>query len=170
MKRERTIDAYIEPIKVNNITEEHKMYIHYAGVEGCFLHQHPEIADFAAYFKRKLSCSNTGMLFTDSYGMRKNEEDFDSILYVIDGLDNIDRALITLISTCTNLDIQSDLVVHIGDKSYPLVREVDGEEYLANDTFKLSRKGYSLDVLTKLSTDIEALKEKENDSIIEKRR
>ena len=167
MEEIRTVDAYIEPIKVNGFIEDYKMYLAYNGVEPCYLYGCPEFAKFASYFKRKMGASTKGMTFTDYYGIRSSFNDFESVLYTVTGSDNLMRAINYIEDTCENLDIQSDLTIYLNGKEYPVVREVDGEEYKARDYFKYSKKGHNNKVYVDLAAEVYALKDNKKDSIIE---
>ena len=156
--KNNNVDGYIEPIVCNGDIYNYKMYMLYNGIEPCYLNNFPETASFASYFKRKMSCRNDEMLFADTYGLRAKYEDHDSMLSTITGLDNIDKSLIALICACTNLDIQANLTIHIKDKDYPLVRTIDGKDYVPYDQTDLSEKAVSDDMLLALSLDIENLK------------
>lgn len=154
----RTVDAYIEPIKVNSNILNYRMYMQYNGLDFCFLSNDSETANFASYFKRKMGHFTKETMLTDKYGIMTKNDNFDSVVAYITGIDNIDSSISSLIVTSMNLDIQSDLTVHIGEKDYPLVRDVDNKKYTYNDN--LSKKGYDDDVLLNLSLEIDNLKSK----------
>ena len=152
----KTVDAYIEPIKVNSSILDYRMYMQYNGLDYCFLSNDNETASFASYFKRKMGHFTKETMLTDKYGIMTKNDNFDSVVAYITGIDNINDSIVPLITTCKNLDIQSDLTVHIGEKDYPLVRSVDNKKYISNDY--LSKKGLNDDELLNLSLEIDNLK------------
>ena len=162
-KMERKIDGYIQPHFTNG-KQDYTMYLHYDGTEFCFLNKSEEAQNFAKYFKRKIKGSKEGFLYTDIHGWTKMESNPDSVLATITGIDNIKNALITLINASENLDIQSDLTVHINKNIYPLVRDVDDEHYFARDTMQFSKKGYDIDSLVAATEKLDQLEQVKNDS------
>lgn len=159
--KERRVDAYIQEA-YNNGNREYNMWIHYNGVDFAFLYRNPEAGNFAQYFKRKMlpvTNDTEGMMFTDTRGWSISQTSNEALLAGVKGLQNIDRALMSLISASTNLDIQSDLIVHVDGEQYSLVQTVDGKDYKANDTLGISRKGLSFSVLSELDQKIATLPE-----------
>lgn len=150
------VDTYIKPIKVNGSILSYRMYMQYNGLDYCFLNDDSKTASFASYFKRKMGSFNDETMITDKYGIMTNSDSFDSVVAYITGIDNINESIVPLITTCMNLDIQSDLTIHIGEKDYPLVRNVDNEKYTSINY--LSKKGLDDDELLNLSLEIDKLK------------
>lgn len=159
--KERKVDAYIQESYING-EREYNMWIHYNGVDFALLSRDREAGSFAQYFKRKMmpvTHNTEGMLFTDTSGWTISSGSNEALLAGVKGLENIDRSLMSLISASTNLDIQSDLIIHVGNEEFALVRTVDGKEYKPNDTLGLSKKGLSFGVLAKLDQKIASLPE-----------
>ena len=92
-----------------------------------------------------------GASYTDYRGWRGTREDFNSVISLINGIDNIRKNLVSIVSGCTNLDIQADLVVHLNGSEYLLVSDVDNDKYRANDSLGISKKGYNPEVLLQLN-------------------
>lgn len=155
----RKVDAYIQEY-YDNGEIEYNMWMHYNGLDFAFLHRNEEAGLFAQYYKRKMlssSLSRDGMSFTDTHGQRISSESYDSLLAGIKGLENIDKGLISLIGGCTNLDIQSDLTIHLNGEEYPIVRNANGENYKSYDACGFSKKGVSFEELAKLDQQISQL-------------
>lgn len=151
----KKVDAYIEEEYVNGEVN-YNMWLHYNDVEFCFLYANPEAAAFASYFKNKLYSNDDGFTFTDSHGSTTSRSDYDSVLASVKGLDNIDRALMPIIGASTNLDIESDLIVHLNGEEFKLVGDADDKEYRPDSSF--SKKGLSFEVLGELDKRLKTLK------------
>lgn len=149
------VDAYIEPIKVNSSILNYRMYMQYNDLDYCFLSKDSETASFASYFKRKMGHLTDEVMLTDKYGIISKNDNLESVVAYITGIENIDNSIIPLITTCMNLDIQSDFTVHMGKKDYPLVRDIDNKKYTS--TNDLSKKGYDNEGLLNLSLELNKL-------------
>lgn len=159
--KNRKVDAYIEKSYINGKTE-YNMWLHYNGIDFAFLTQNPEAALFAQYIKRKMlpvTHSTEGLIFTTPGGWSIDKNSDEALLAGVKGIEAIDKSIMTLISGCTNLDIQSDLTIHIDDEEFGLVRNADGVTYKTNDMLGLSQKGLSFDILSKLDRKIASLPE-----------
>jgi len=148
MNRNKRIDVYVE---------YGELYFYYNGVEFCMLYQNPEAAAFASYFKRKVYGDLPGARYTDYHGWRGTREDFNSVISLINGIDNIKNNLTSIVGGCTNLDIQADLVVHLNGREFILVSDVDNDKYRANDSLGMSKKGYNPEVLHQLNSALDSL-------------
>lgn len=155
MNKNMRIDVYVENIGSIGNESPWNLYFHYNNVEFCLLYQQPESATFAKYFKRKIHGDLPGAYYTDDHGWRKTKDDENSVLSRINGIDNIKADLYPIISACTNLDIQADLVVHLDGKEYVLVSDCSDHKYIANNPE--SKKGYNQDVLYQLDIDLDSL-------------
>ena len=158
------IDAILEEHNING-KMEHKLYFHYNGVEFTFLYKAEEAEVFASEFKWKYLITNTSAdnhRFTDNKGYTMDKRYYYSVLSSINGIEEIDDSIVNLISTCCNLDIQSDLTFHYNDKEYPLVRSVDHKEYHPSDKQQISKKGFSIKQLKELTKDIIEIKKNQN--------
>lgn len=153
---EKRIDAYVE-----QASTDYNMYFSYNDVEFNFLSVNPQATSLARSFKTKLPQAENVYTFTDTSGWVTTRENPNSVLSSIKGLNNIENSLHSIISASANLDIQSDLIVHIKNKEFQLVGNVD-ENYAPSDTLNLSKKGFSLDVLLQLEEEISTLKQKED--------
>lgn len=156
----KRIDAFIE--KHN---KEYHLYLHYNNLDFVFLYKDPEAEEFAIEFKWKYLVSNPPAFnhtFTDNRGWVKEKRDYKSLIASIKGIEHIDDAIANLVSTSLNLDIQSDLIFHLNEKEYEVVKDVDNEEYFAADTLKVSKKGISKDELHSLASDIKLLIDEDN--------
>ena len=163
------VNAFIEPIKVNGEILNYRMYMNYNGIDYCFLNTNQEAANFASYFQRKLPCEIEGATFTDPYGLAGKICKEDSIVGYITGLDNIADSLIGLSGSCTNLDIQADLTVHLNGKAYKIVRNIDDIEDKDSIILPIDgKKVIDFNELLDLDLVIEELNKNEN--LIDKKR
>ena len=152
MESKRKIDAYIEPIKLYGDIINYRMYMHYNDIDYCFLHQDKEANDLASSFRKKLLHGNEEMMFTDKYGIGTKNNDSESVLGYVTGINDIDKSIVNIISACMDPDVQADLTVHLKGRNYPLVQEIDNKSISVSD-----EKELNCDVLFDLSTDINRL-------------
>lgn len=165
----RKVNAFIEPIRVKGDILNYRMYMNYNDVAYCFVNTNQDVAHFAAYFQRKLPCDIKGTTFTDQYGIAGKVCKEDSIVGYVTGLENISNSLIGLSGSCTNLDIQADLTVHLNGKEYKIVRNID--EIKDKESIILpidGKKGIDFDELLNLDLILEELNKNEN--LIDKKR
>ena len=157
MIEKHSVDAYIKERDIVG-PDKYAMDLYYDGIKFDELHKtcNTNTAKFASHFKRKIPCEVDMMIFSNYSGILSQKENNNSVLARVIGLDNIDKSIIALLYTSTNLDVQSDLTIHLNDKDYPLVRTVDFENYLSADGYSL--KGYNSDIWLSMINDIEKLK------------
>ena len=156
----RRIDVYIEQ---DAKTKEYDMWFYYNGKNFEQTMQDEEARSFAAKFKKFAKGPKQSYGYLSTRGIT-DYEDESSILYKIKGLEAIEESLILLVNTCIKAEIQSDLVVHIGEREHKLVGEIDGKTYLPKKS--KSHKGDSVDELLEVfqfleKQRIELEKEKE---------
>ena len=160
MLAKHSVDAYIREREIEG-PDKYAMDLYYDGIKFDELNKsYAYTKDFASHFKKRIPCEVDMMIYSNYSGLLSEKDNTHSVLARVIGLDNIDKSIIALLYTSTNLDIQSDLTVHLNDKDYPLVRTVDYENYRTPD--RCSLKGYSTDIWRSIINDIHELKTDNN--------
>ena len=154
------IDAYIE-----KNCDDYNIYFHYNGIDFAFLHTDTVTRNFAINFKWKYLNSNTRVInhtFTDDHGYTKEKRDYFTVLSSIKGIKQIDDSIVGIIVACVHPEVNSDLTIHLYDKEYPIVRNVDKKEYFPADILKTGTKGLSVEHLHEITRDLNQIKNNKN--------
>lgn len=118
----KTVDSFIEPIKMNEEIISYRMYMCYNGVDYCYLFQDEEAADLGSSVKSEMNCHTDEMTFTDYYGLKVNEHTNNAIVGYVTGLDNIAKSLFSIACACKSDNVEANYNVHLNGKSYKIVR------------------------------------------------
>lgn len=118
----KTVDSFIEPIKLNSDIISYRMYMCYNGVDYCYLFQDEEAAYLGSSVKREMNCYTDNMTFTDYYGLKVNENTNKAIVGYVTGLDNIAKSLFSIACACKSDNVEANYNVHLNGKSYKIVR------------------------------------------------
>lgn len=162
---EKRVDAYIE-IEQTDSSVDYNMHFCYNGVKTDLLYEDSESAEFARHFTRKFYNQGSGLVFMDAYGRRTLRQDVMAVLGAVRGLDHVEQSLIGLSLASENLDVQSDLFVHLGDEMYQLVGNVDSNKFESTSHLKDAEKGYSLEALLQVTNHIQGLKSGMQESLV----
>ena len=118
----KTVDSFIEPIKMNEEIISYRMYMCYNGVDYCYLFQDEEAAELGSSVKNEMNCHTDEMTFTDYYGLKVNEHTNNAIVGYVTGLDNIAKSLFSIACACKSDNVEANYNVHLNGKSYKIVR------------------------------------------------
>lgn len=166
----KTVDSFIEPIKLNEEIISYRMYMCYNGVDYCFLNTNQDALNTASSIQRKLTCDIKEATFTDSYGIASKKRTDNSVIGYVTGLSNISKAVIGIASACKDLDVQADFTIHLNNEEYKMVRETS--ELTAEDkrnTILDGTKDIDFEEFFRLDMDMEELYQN-NDLLDQKRR
>lgn len=155
---QKRVDAYIKPqISISTSIPaqiSYDMFFDYNGISADSLHKNEQARGFARHLKYKIRTTSDAFVYTDERGWVKEKDNPNTALCSVRGLKNIVESLAIIISACENLDIQSDLFVHVEDQEFQLVGPADDKEFMRRDTLGMNSKGVSYTALRLLQEAI----------------